>query len=262
MVGDAMRLILFDIDLTLIDPAGAGRRSMELAFEELFGIPRAFEETPFAGLTDRAILWQTLTHHGLLDDHGRVRWAGEAMPFPEVVPRFVTVYARHLAEVLPTRPGRVLPGVPALLSRLQEAPATVLGVATGNFRLGAQLKLGHYDLRSFFAGGGYGDEHLDRAGLIVEAMLNLDGRRHAGTKGEKPVAEASLQETGAHSGWSRVVVVGDTPYDIGGGHAVGAVTVGVASGFHSQDQLAAAGADLVFPDLANVEQVAASLLAA
>ncbi len=253
-----MRLVLFDIDLTLIDPAGAGRHSMELAFAELFPIADAFRSVSFAGFTDRSILRQALLAHDLLDGESAVRCGGEAIDFQEFVSCFAARYAHHLAQVLPTRPGRVLPGVRRLLDYLHRQPGTMLGLATGNFECGARLKLDHYSLWEWFAGGGFGDRHLDRAGVVAEALERLDGacadHPDPGTAGDSAPGLAARRRQ-----WSRILVVGDTPYDIAGGKSVGAVTVGVATGLHNAEELRAAGADLVYNDFADAERTACEL---
>ncbi len=253
-----MRLILFDIDLTLLDPAGAGRRSMELAFAELFAVGDPFRDVPFAGFTDRWILRQGLLAHGLLTAEDTVCCGPTTIPFDVFVPKFAATYAHHLAAVLPTRAGRVLPGVRQLLGLLRERRDAVLGLATGNFERGARLKLAHHGLEGWFASGGFGDHHLERAGVVAEALARFDGvqsRLGAGAP-ERTSPTAAPHGT---ANWTRVLVIGDTPHDIVAGRAVGALTVGVASGLHGADELRAAGADLVYPSFADADRIAVEL---
>jgi len=117
----------------------------------------------------------------------------------------------------------VLPGVPELLAGLQATPEASLGLATGNFREAARLKLGRFGLYDLFLAGGYADDSEDRAELVAVAIERL--------------AEAS----GGH-GPREVYVIGDTPLDIAAAQANGARSVAVATGFFTVDELAAAGA--------------------
>lgn len=222
-------VLLFDIDLTLIDSAGAGREAMNRAFESLYAVARAFDEIPFAGRTDTELIREALDRHGRSDGE-----AAEAMgPFSEV-------YASHLAEVLPQRPGRRLPGVRELLCGLAARDDVVLGLATGNLRRGAELKLRHYGLDDLLFEGGFGDDDADRARVVAIGAQRLGFRAGAAA----PV----------------VAVVGDTPRDVSAARANGFLSLAVATGFHDHDTLRSAGADLVLGDFEDHERARRSLL--
>src|SRR5690606_26653327 len=140
---------------------------------------------------------------------------------PEHWDRFRTEYLRHLPELLVQRSGAVLPGIRAILDRLESRDDVLLGLLTGNTRKGAEIKLAHYGLEQYFGFGGFGDEHLDRIDVAREALALAQGRL------AKPVDP------------DRVWVIGDTPGDVRCGRAIGARVVAVATGDSSHAELAA-----------------------
>lgn len=229
------RIFLFDIDNTLLNSGGAGGRAMNLAFGDLFGISNGFEGVEFSGRTDSAILRDGLLLHRLPDGD-----------FPALLAHFKARYFRHLARTLPQTGGHVLPGVPALLRALVDAEGVRVGLATGNFRRGAMMKLEYYGIRHFFRGGGFGEDSEERSEVVALAIRRL---------GSRPRGPA--YRTGRRN---PVYVVGDTPIDIEAARANGAAAVGVATGSSSVEKLTAAGADIVFPDFSDVASVLGVLL--
>ncbi len=219
------RLLLFDVDNTLLWSGGAGGKAMGLAFRDLFGIDDAFGRVEFSGRTDRYIVATALRQHGIDGN------------FDEHQARFLERYYTHLPQTLRERQGKLMPGFPALLDGLSGRPDIRLGLATGNFSRAAQLKLAHYGIDGYFSGGGFGEESEDRAVIVRRAVERL---------GEGlPSAEA--------------VVIGDTPHDISSAKANGAVAVGVATGGHSVEQLKESGADFVFQDFSDWRSAVATL---
>lgn len=219
------RLVLFDVDNTLLWSGGAGGRAMGLAFRDLFGIEDGFRNVEFSGRTDRWILASALRTHGIdgaYDGH-------EA--------RFLERYYEHLPRTLGEMPGKLMPGFPELLEALSGESGVRLGLATGNFSRAAGLKLAHYGIDGYFEGGGFGEESEDRTEVIRVAVERL---------GEGlPGAQA--------------VVVGDTPHDVAAAKANGAIAVAVATGSNSSDELRDSGADLVFEDFSDWRLAAAKL---
>ncbi len=221
------RLLLFDVDNTLLWSGGAGSMAMGLAFHDLFGVQDGFKRVEFSGRTDRYILSEALRLHGIDGDYE----AHQA--------RFLERYYTHLPQALRERQGKLMPGFPALLDGLAGRPEVRLGLATGNFSRAAQLKLAHYGIDGYFSGGGFGEESEDRAVIVRRAIERL---------GEGlPSVEA--------------VVIGDTPHDISSAKANGAIAVGVATGSNPVDELRELGADLVFEDFADWREAAARLTA-
>jgi CHAD domain-containing protein/phosphoglycolate phosphatase-like HAD superfamily hydrolase len=225
-------VLLFDIDLTLVDSAGAGRAAMSRVFRDLYGVEDAFDGIFFHGRTDRSLLRDALARHASGADVAAEQ------------PRFVDQYAPELARELPGRGGRILPGVRELLDELARDPDVTIGLATGNFRRGAHAKLGHFGLLDRVSEGAFGDDHVDRAGVIADAA------RHFGREPNRPGASVC-----------DVVVIGDTTLDVAAARANGFTAVGVATGFNSEDELRAAGAAATFADLSDTATVARVLVA-
>ena len=222
------KIFLFDVDNTLLNSGGAGARAMNLAFRDLFGVENGFVGVEFTGRTDIAIVRDALRLHRLDDGD-----------FPALLARFKVSYLRHLAGTLPQTAGHLMPGVPDLLRALREAEGVRVGLATGNLRRGAMMKLEHYGIRPFFQSGGFGDDSERRSEVVALAIRRLGGRP---------------------GGRNPVFVVGDTPLDVEAAKANRAVAVGVATGTSGVEDLARAGADVVFPDFSDLASVLGVLL--
>lgn len=219
--------VLFDIDLTLIDTDQAGREALNIAFEEAYGVRRAFDGAAFQGRTDLAIVGEALRRN-------------DAAGLDGVEAAFVRRYTEVLAQVLTPGRGRVLRGVEPLLRRLQADERVALGIATGNFRDAAWLKLSRYGLSSFFLAGGFGDDHVDRAEVVSMAADRVAEAWH--TDGRIRAAD-------------RVAVVGDSHLDVRAARANGFLAIAVATGLTPRADLEAAGADVVVSDLADTDAV-------
>lgn len=221
------KLVLFDIDGTLVLTGGAGLRAMTRACEEIVGHADALEGIPVAGRTDWIILHDTLSRLGRDLDRDL---------FDRLRDRYVE-YLRH--EIL--QPGKgfngALPGVPDLLESLRGREDVHLGLLTGNFEAGARIKLERFDLWRYFRCGAFGDDAPDRNALVPVAV----GR--ASACGIPAILPAD------------VIVVGDTPHDVACARAAGATALGVATGGYTADELRACGADLVFETLRDTKRV-------
>ncbi len=219
------RLLLFDIDGTLVLTGGAGKRSMDRAFEEVFGVREAFAEVSMAGRTDRWLVETALERHGV----------------PVTPARLEAFRARYLAllDAAIGEPGSgrrgVMPGVAELLAALRGRAGMQLALLTGNYADGARIKLEHFGLWAHFAWGAFGDEHAERDALARAA-----------------VADASVRGI-ALADPSHAIVIGDTPFDIACARAAGARVVAVATGHHSLDELRAHAPDLALEDLRDVD---------
>jgi phosphoglycolate phosphatase len=221
-------VLLFDIDGTLVLTGGAGGRAMTRAFEDLYRVPNAFEGVPFNGRTDAWILSRAAATHGIDDD---------------AIARFKPLYLDYLADEL-HRPGPrkgVMPGVGPLLDALSRREDVFLALLTGNFERGARLKLEHFDLWRYFSCGAFGDTTHDRNGLLPDALARV------------------VVCGGPQAAPANVVIIGDTPLDVGVAIAGGTRSMAVATGSHTVDELRASGADVVFQDLSDLEAVLAAL---
>jgi phosphoglycolate phosphatase len=223
------RLVLFDIDGTLVLTGGAGKRAMDRAFEDAFGVPDAFADVAMGGRTDRFLIERALE-----------RWS---LPITaDALTRFRDGYLAHLAGSL-HEPGNgrkgLMPGVPALLDALDGRPHVQTALLTGNYEDGARLKLEHFGLWDRFAWGAFGDDHADRDALARAAVAAAPSR---GVTLADP-ADA--------------VVIGDTPFDIACARAAGARVVAVATGGHGLDELRRLEPDLAVESLDDLDRVLA-----
>jgi phosphoglycolate phosphatase len=224
----AKRLLLWDIDGTLINSGAAGVHALIRATIERFGGDGDLTGIEIAGRTDTGIAHQILEKYGqpITDDN---------------VNALLDAYVRLLPEELPRRNGRVLPGIREVLESFSQRRDIALGLLTGNLERGARLKLGHYNLWEFFPFGAFADDHHDRNALGPCAI------------------NRALEKTATQFGPEHVDVIGDTGHDIACGKAIGARTIAVATGSWSRDRLAAHHPDFLFDDLSNVDDVKKTL---
>lgn len=233
-----MRLILFDIDGTLLWTDGAGRRAIRDALVAEAGTAGPIDTYGLDGKTDPQIVRDLLTFAGVAE--------------PEITARLDGVLRRYLEflEAELATPGyatKLMTGVPQLLRALEPHEAqggALVGLLTGNLERGAALKLAAAGLApARFAVGAFGSDSSHRPDLPAVA------------------ARRAAVRTGREFRGADVVVVGDTPEDVACGRPIGARTVAVATGRFGVPQLRAAGPAHVFPDLADTAAVLAALLA-
>ena len=217
-----VRVILFDIDGTLVLTGGAGVRAMTRAFHDVFSVPDAFGSVTMAGRTDAVIVSDAATVHGIPNDDPGLT-------------SFRDVYLEHLRNEI-NAPGPrkgIMPGVRPLLDTLACRSDVYVALLTGNCEQGARLKLEHFDLWRFFPCGAFGDEVTDRNDLFSVAMLRA--------------RESGVPEIAPRN----VLVVGDTELDVACAAAAGARSVAVATGPSDSAALRQSGADFVFDDLSD-----------
>lgn len=217
------KLVLFDIDGTLVLTGGAGVRAMTRACDEIVGSSNALHGVAVAGRTDWIILSDALELMGRDLD---------AQLFAALRDRYVT-YLREEIQVPGHGVKAVMPGIQALLDDLQARDGVYLGLLTGNFEAGARIKLEYFDLWRYFQCGAFGDDAADRNALVPFAVSRA---RECGVPDLAP---------------PDILVVGDTPHDIACARAVGATPVAVATGMFTTEQLRDSGADIVFRDLSD-----------
>jgi phosphoglycolate phosphatase len=217
-------LVLFDIDGTLVLTGRAGVRALERALADVFGHPGLLDGVAIAGRTDRAIITDALRKVGA---------TAADSEFADVRDRYCAYLSVEVHAETP-HPKLVLPGVQTALDHLAPLEASgdvAVGLLTGNFVKGAEIKLGYFDLWRRFRFGAFGDQHVDRRDLVPLAMT---AAARAGAGEFRP---------------AEIVIVGDTPADVDCAHAHGARAIAVATGNFTVDQLRDTGADVVVPDL-------------
>lgn len=223
-----MRIVLFDIDGTILRSGGVGRIAMERALTDVFGSPGS-RDYHYDGKTDKQIVRETMRLEGLSDEEIDAR-------MPELLDAYLAGLHSELGSG--NRTVHVFPGVREILDELERQDNVILGLLTGNIEPGARAKLGAAGIEmSRFKVNAFGSDHEHRPELPGVAQ------RRAG------------ELLGAEIEGNRVIVIGDTPADIRCGESIGARAIGVATGRYSVDDLAAHGAYAVFETLADTESV-------
>ena len=228
------RLVLFDVDQTLIGARGASTAALDSAFEEIYGIANAFRGVTFAGGLDMPLM-RDIARKWRLGPPGQ-----DELPD---LPRFKLAYFRHLSEILETWPEvKTCPGVPVLLDALASNPGVQLGLETGNFREAAFIKLRRFGLDIYFDEGGFGGDYMDRTQVVAAAI-------------------AECQERSGRSYCpGEIFVVGDTTSDIVAGQENGVETLSVGTGQFSIDELRKFNPSHILKDLSDTAGVLRLLL--
>lgn len=214
------KLILFDIDETLIDSGRAGTRALHNSFRELFGIEDAFKDIKMAGMTDIQIMKEALSLYGLSDGNGRVN-------------NVINRYLSNLRKEIENPCKKVKPGVFEILDDLV-SKSVPLGLLTGNLETGANIKLASFGLQKYFPAGAFGSDDEDRDKLL-------------------PIAVRKFADLGVNAALERCVVIGDTPKDVRCAKVHNAFCISTATGPYSIEALKDAGADLVVETLEEKE---------
>lgn len=217
-----IRLVLFDIDGTLVHTGSAGVKAFAKVFATEFQAVDGFERLKFAGRTDVSLVREFFGYHRIAAT-------------PENFQRFFDRYVYWLDHILASSPTRECPGIWEFLHQVRELPQPpLIGLLTGNIRLGAEIKLRHFDLWKVFETGAFADDAEDRN--EIAAVAKTRGSRILG------------RELDANE----VLVVGDTPLDIRCARAINARMLAVATGGATLEQLRQHQPDWAVPDLLKV----------
>ncbi len=230
MAGNPEKLIIFDIDGTLMLSGPVIRQIFGAAFGKACGKPAVLDGIPFAGKTDRGIFRMVLSISGVEGD------------FEAMFSSFVKEFLRELRQVYPRARGpHLMPGIRDLLDSLEERDGVALALGTGNIQESASIKIGRFDLMKYFPVGGFGDRCETRAEVFREAIRKAGEQYHWD---ESP---------------GKTWVVGDTPADIQAARECGIRVLAVATGPHSVEELERLSPDAVLPDLRNTAEVVSIL---
>ena len=224
------KLILFDVDGTLIDAYGAGRRALEDAFSLVFERDDAaayLDSVWFAGKTDLFIFREVAMRAGITPWDFERRYAELETRYLE---RLAAGVEEHAAK-------RVLPGVVGLLETIDDGDGLSLGLMTGNLEQGARIKIEPWGLNRFFPTGGFGSDALERSDIGLVALRRFERRLGAAI----PPGE--------------VLVVGDTLHDIRAARDCGFRVLAVGTGWADQAALKEAAPDIYFSDLSDTAAV-------
>ncbi|MBM4144844.1 MAG: HAD family hydrolase [Nitrospira sp.] len=214
-----MRLVLFDIDGTLIDSGGAGVRSLDLALKDLFSIENGFHGISMAGKTDTQIIKEGIIKHGLSASG--------------TIDAVIKAYLNYLRREINNDRKHVKPGIYEALKELKPLQNLGLGLLTGNIEQGARIKLEPFRLNEYFPAGAFGSDDEDRNNLLPIALKRFE-----------ELFQQKIEP-------DNCIIVGDTPRDVECAHIYGAMCIAVATGPYSYNDLIEAGADYVVQDLSD-----------
>lgn len=228
------RLVLFDIDGTILLSGGAGRRAILAALADETGHTDDVDQIQFGGKTDPQIAFELLDAIGHPDPSNPTR-------IEAILARYVAHLERELARF--GHLAELMPGIVRLLDRLEADDRIVLGLLTGNVSVGAAIKLKAVSLDpARFVVAAYGSDHAERS-----ALPSIASERARAHFGRAPQGKD-------------VVIIGDTPADVTCGLGIGATSIAVATGGFTEDDLLAAGAHHVFADLSDTDRVHSAIV--
>jgi phosphoglycolate phosphatase len=218
-----IRLVLFDIDGTLLHTAGVGIKAFARAFSSEFGIHEGTDQLKFSGRTDGSLVREVFTTH-------------QIDPSPSNFERFFAAYVGWLREMIVDCRGGACPGVLEFIQAVENQPeAPMIGLLTGNIKAGARVKLERFDLWKKFPFGAFADDDEQRDRIAAVAHQRGSERFGRTLRGEE------------------VLVIGDTPLDIRCARAIGAKVIAVATGGSLIEELVSHNPDWAVPDLSHVD---------
>ena len=217
-------LAFFDIDNTLIQSSKGHVEALLLSIAEVYGLDVSIEVINHHGMTDQEIIIRLLEEYGI--DQAQIQSG---------LKDCMESMSRKYAEIVNSEEIDVMEGVFALLPKLEQN-GIILGLVTGNLEKIARCKLKKIGIDQFFKTGGFGSDHINRGELVKIAIQRAGDRFNCGDK-------------------QRVFHFGDAPQDMRAGRVAGVVPVGVATGVFTAEQLTSAGAEIVFPDLKETNEI-------
>lgn len=221
-----VRLVLFDIDGTLVRTGGTGIKAFARTFATIFGVHEGVEKIRFAGRTDVSLVREMFTLSNIPHTEENFR-------------RFFDNYVHWLQHLIKDCDGDVCPGVLDFIRAIEQLPhPPLIGLLTGNVKLGAEIKLRRFQLWEIFKTGAFADDHEDRNQIAVVAR------------------ERGIQALNQHLPGDQILVIGDTAHDIRCARAIGAKVIAVATGGESLEALKKHHPDWAVNDLTELAAAA------
>jgi phosphoglycolate phosphatase-like HAD superfamily hydrolase len=222
------KLVLFDVDHTLVEVGTAARKAMDVAFLEFSeNDDITIEDISFQGMTDKQIVVEVLKLGGFPED--------EILP---KVDEIIEIYLSRLESNLKSEDDlTIFPGVNELLEILESDNDVLTGLLTGNVERGARLKLSTFDLNKYFPFGAFGSDSMIRSELVPFALKRAKKFDHSDFTGKD------------------IVIIGDSIHDVNCGKPYHAKSIAVATGSTSYDELLSHEPDYIFEDLTETERI-------
>ena len=218
------KLVLFDIDGTLVKSSNGHRAAFSAAFKEVYGIETGIDVIQYSGMTDQQIIIETLKTKGLNEEEIKSK-------IDLCMEKMVDAFSKMIDDDAII----ILPGVKELLEKLKNNNI-LTGLVTGNLEPIARGKMKKLGLDHYFKVGGFGNEHINRTELVK-------------------IAIKKVQDNFDFVVSDNVYLFGDAPQDMKAGSEAGIIPIGITTGIYSKEQLENAGASLVLNDLANTEEI-------
>jgi phosphoglycolate phosphatase-like HAD superfamily hydrolase len=230
------KLLLFDIDGTLINAAGVGSRALKKAMRRLFDVDESFFHVKMDGLIDNQIIRIMLEQAGVISP---TQTPADAQKYDSIVPSVFRAYLEILHDEIHAPAHKenasILPGVLPMLNRLDQQENIYLALLSGNIRRGAQLKLAPFDLNRYFLFGAFGEEGKTREELVAVAIYR------------------AMQIIGILFRQSDIYIIGDSVRDVQCARPYGIRTISVATGGTRSAELEKEMPDLLLQDLTDIE---------
>jgi len=222
------KLILFDIDKTLVKSSQGHKAAFSIAFKEVYGIDTSIDIIQYSGMTDQQIIFDVLKLKGL--DEEKIK-----SKLDLCIKKMIDAYhSINNNEII------ILPGVKELLKALEDRKY-LIGLVTGNLEQIARDKMKKLGINHFFKVGGFGDEHINRTELVKIAVKK---------------AQSNFNFIFSDN----VYLIGDAPQDIKAAKEAGVKAIGVTTGIYTKKQLENVAADVILKDLTNTESIINDIL--
>ena len=218
------RLVLFDIDGTLVKGFKGHGRAFSEGFKKVYGVDATVDTIGVQGMTEQQVIIEVLKQHGLNEEEIKSK-----------IEECMRVMIDYFKKIVATDEIILLDGVQELLRQLKDRDI-LMGLVTGNLKPIGKGKLGKVNIDYYFKIGGFGNDDVDRANL----------------------ARLAIERAKKYYGFqfnNNVFLFGDAPQDMKAGKEVGVKTIGVATGVYSKEQLEDAGADFTLKNLKNTEKI-------
>ena len=216
------KLLIWDIDGTLLDCGSAGRKAMDHTFKNMFDISNGFNGISMSGRLDSVIIEDAVRSHGIKDFS---------------IDRFYDIYERTLKDILKDQNVKVYEGIVELLEYCAQKKNFINVISTGNCEIGAKAKLERCSLEKYFKMGGFGCSFVERNDIVKFLIDEV-----------KKTFEVDIEN-------DNIFVIGDTPYDIISGNSAGVRSIAVLTGGYHEDELKKYNPNYIFKNFSNIDEV-------